>query len=141
MPYNLHLKRHEPKPEHNEDSEKSNNESEARMYVCDVCKKSYKNKNTLKAHQLTHGEKKFLCSECGKDFVTKAALESHQKVHTKEKPHTCGICNKSFAYTGSFDTHMLVHTGEKKYVCKVNSQNSDKTLRIHVFFLDLLKNI
>lgn len=125
-PYNLHLKRHLP-PQRTEQEEtleekNCNDESLARMYVCDVCKKGYKNKSTLKVHQLTHGEKNYLCSECGKGFITKSSLQSHQKVHTKEKPHTCGICNKSFAYTGNFDTHMLLHTGEKKFVCKVNSK-------------------
>lgn len=135
IPYNLHLKRHLPKTEdQGEPERKDYDEKDARMYVCDICKKGYKNKNTLKTHQLTHGEKKFLCSECGKGFVTKAALDSHEKVHTKEKPHTCGICFKSFAYTGSFDTHMLVHTGEKKFVCKVSFKKKTKIRKFTVCF-------
>lgn len=138
MPYTLHLKRHQPQTEESE-QDKTYDEGNVRMHVCDICKKSYKNKNTLKTHQLTHGEKRFLCSECGKGFVTKAALDSHQKVHTKEKPHTCGICNKSFAYTGSFDTHMLVHTGEKRFVCKVRKVHYNNELFVFNQILDLFK--
>ncbi|XP_017785537.1 PREDICTED: gastrula zinc finger protein XlCGF57.1-like [Nicrophorus vespilloides] len=87
-------------------------------YICDICKRCYKTKNLLKAHQLTHGEKAFLCSDCGKRFFTKAALESHLKVHTGEKPHTCNVCQKSFAHVGSFETHMLIHLGVKPHTCK-----------------------
>lgn len=120
----MHLQRHLPKTsDENLEQKKRNNDYDIRNYVCDVCQKGYKNKSTLKMHQLTHGEKNFLCSECGKSFVTKPSLQSHQKVHTKEKPHTCGICNKSFAYTGNFDTHMLLHTGVKKYTCTVRVLN------------------
>lgn len=118
--YNVHLKRHLPLQQEEEDEKNDHDDgNDVRMFVCDICNKSYKTKSTLKTHQLTHGAKTFLCSECGKDFATKSALFSHQKVHTREKPYTCGICSKSFAYTGSFDTHMLLHTGVKKYVCKV----------------------
>ena len=69
----------------------------AKSYECDICQKSFKNRNMLEHHQVRHANKKeFECNECGKRFNIKSDLNVHQRIHIGEKHFHCKDCGKKF---------------------------------------------
>uniref|UniRef100_A0A1B0D9S6 C2H2-type domain-containing protein n=1 Tax=Phlebotomus papatasi TaxID=29031 RepID=A0A1B0D9S6_PHLPP len=59
----------------------------------------------------------YLCSTCGKSFKTRQRLQNHIITHTGEKKFSCSICSKRFAIASSLKNHMRIHTGDKPYKC------------------------
>ena len=57
-----------------------------KMFTCSVCATVFKQKQNLKAHQLTHTQaEKITCDQCGKQFSVKTSLVRHQKIHNGER--------------------------------------------------------
>ncbi|XP_026317687.1 zinc finger protein 605-like isoform X2 [Hyposmocoma kahamanoa] len=54
-----------------------------RPFACPVCYKTYKRRDHLKLHGLTHMKKDKICSECGRAFHKEEQLLSHISVHLK----------------------------------------------------------
>ncbi|XP_075035440.1 transcription factor E4F1 isoform X2 [Mixophyes fleayi] len=76
-------------------------------YICQLCEKTFKTSNILKAHMLTHSNKKdFECKLCGNAFRTKGSLIRHNRRHTDERPYVCSKCGKSFRESGALSRHM-----------------------------------
>jgi uncharacterized Zn-finger protein len=115
-------------------------------YICDLCTRSFKRKNTLSSHMLdVHIEKK--CSQCDLYFVRTKVLfhlnEAHgvdmptcgvcgyrtlrpsllvqhqRKVHLNEKNISCKICNKGFYMQSNLLDHMITHEQLKVHKCDV----------------------
>ncbi|CAI9744327.1 zinc finger 239-like [Octopus vulgaris] len=100
-------------------------------YQCDICKKSFSQKDILASHRCIHtGEKPYHCDICGKSFSQKINLTTHKRIHSGEKPHRftqhvrihtgqkpyhCDICGESFSRNDSLTAHRHLHTGEKPY--------------------------
>ncbi|KFM64327.1 Zinc finger protein 567, partial [Stegodyphus mimosarum] len=52
-----------------------------------------------------------MCEVCKKSFSQKNNLNLHILVHTGEKAHVCEVCKKSFNQKHTLNKHLLIHTG------------------------------
>ena len=52
------------------------------------------------------GERPFRCELCDKSFNQKNALQIHLKKHSGEKPHKCEYCDNAFTQKGNLKTHI-----------------------------------
>lgn len=120
---------------------------EGDLFTCDICNKSYKKKDHLKGHIITHSEKNFICEQCGNKFhntsnlrrhvrlrhsndrpfachlcvfrtKTNYSLKVHLRSHFNEKIFKCMYCDKCFSGSTNRDSHQRSHTGEKPYKCQ-----------------------
>lgn len=75
-------------------------------YTCAVCDSTFSRKQNLKAHLVTHTEKKpYLCNHCGFSFRRPYDLRRHERIHTDEKPFTCMVCSKTFPRKDALNRH------------------------------------
>ncbi|XP_034781761.2 transcription factor E4F1 isoform X2 [Acipenser ruthenus] len=76
-------------------------------YVCQLCKKTFKTANILRAHLSTHSDRKnFTCKLCGNAFRTKGSLIRHNRRHTDERPYRCNMCGLCFRESGALTRHL-----------------------------------
>ena len=100
--------------------------STGRMYICEVCDKSFSRKDNLSRHLLIHSEKKFQCHHCSKCYSQQGKLKIHQtRHHLDAKPISsknslvCANCSKMFGRSFNFKRHMAV--------CKKKSVEATKS--------------
>ena len=106
-------------------------------FVCPntKCGKIFQEKDTVRKHLITHGEKMFACpyNDCNKKFFENSKLRRHFLVHSGIKKFICNSCGKTFSLAFNLRTHQRTHTGEKPYACtfpgcfKKFSQSSNLT--------------
>ena len=76
------------------------------------CEKSFKQKQHLKSHMLTHvegGVRPYRCTytDCGKTFKSISHLKDHtQSVHMRLKPFECAFCGSAFSRQSSLKHHL-----------------------------------
>ncbi|KAM3960836.1 uncharacterized protein ACR2FA_004972 [Aphomia sociella] len=89
---------------------------------CNTCGKIFKNRESLKMHKKTHGERKqYVCDVCGKGFTTKFILRTHLETHkeNRERQYTCEHCGKKFYTNTILLSHVSRrHTG-RKFICQI----------------------
>jgi uncharacterized Zn-finger protein len=85
-----------------------------KIFLCNICNRSFNRKDNLKKHLLLHtGAKKLeKCNICNRSFTR---LGRHIVLHFEDKPYLCDICNKSFSRVDVLKRHKALHIGEKKY--------------------------
>lgn len=106
-----------------------------KVFVCQVCNRSFGYKHVLQNHERTHtGEKPFECKECHKRFTRDHHLKTHMRLHTGEKPYHCSHCDRQFVQVANLRRHLRVHTGERPYACELcDSKFSDSNqLKAHM---------
>ncbi|XP_052742795.1 gastrula zinc finger protein XlCGF26.1-like [Bicyclus anynana] len=89
--------------------------------TCGLCKKVYKNPNSLRDHMKIHTndrKRNYTCDRCGKMFYNKGTLTSHIMAHDKVRPHVCRICNRSFLFPNMLRRHVEMHSGVKPFSCE-----------------------
>lgn len=130
-------------------------------FICDLCKKSYRNKSSLKAHIKKHyginelekrkhrpllgwdGRNKkekpspILCVICGLKVNCRSALETHMRKHTGDKPFSCPDCDKSYTLKGSLMRHIDVNHSKgrsSRFICEHCGKNffSKTNIVIHL---------
>ncbi|XP_013135986.1 PREDICTED: LOW QUALITY PROTEIN: gastrula zinc finger protein XlCGF64.1-like [Papilio polytes] len=102
----------------------SNIRSNTNDLFCITCKKSYASKVSLRAHLLTHTERKeHICEKCGKCFFRKRDLVEHTIVHDEERRHQCKVCLMKFKTKYILKQHVAVHSSEKPFKCNECGHN------------------
>ncbi|XP_023158475.1 zinc finger protein 600 [Ceratitis capitata] len=104
-----------------------------KIFLCDICPRSFSIANNLRRHQRTHDmnrERKYACSECDRTFFTEDVYRTHIKIHqSSRRPNfQCNHCDKAFMHKGSLTLHLQKHTGpknecsicQKRYVRKID---------------------
>ncbi|CAG9106295.1 unnamed protein product [Plutella xylostella] len=76
---------------------------------CDVCKKSFSCRTTLRKHMASHtGEKNFVCSLCGKAYRHQKSLKQHMRTHAigVNLQCVCSECGSAFANKIDYSKHV-----------------------------------
>ena len=63
------------------------NKSNSKMFVCDLCNRTFSNASNLTRHKhiIHDGQKPFECEICRKRFSLKQNLQSHQRIHFRKE--------------------------------------------------------
>ncbi|EAT34861.1 AAEL012938-PA [Aedes aegypti] len=110
---------------------------------CKICQKTFKHKNNLTRHMLTHtGELPHKCDQCGVRFRIVTDLTKHvQGVHQGIMPYFCNICDLPLKDKNSYYRHRTaVHKAMKdtpttrRYKCGLCGTSFDiqSDLQLHV---------
>lgn len=95
------------------------------MFKCHICSNLFTRKHNLKAHLLTHTDRKpFKCEECMAQFRRHYDLKRHEKIHTREKPFFCTNCGKRFARADALSRHQSSSNG-----CFGNAEDEDDAIQ------------
>lgn len=71
----------------------------AKIYQCDICKKTCRDRYRLKSHREIHtAERTVCCNECGAMFKTLTCLYSHKKIHKERVYHQWSVFMKTTFY-------------------------------------------
>ena len=110
-------------------------------FKCQFCPNEYKDRSSLKTHELRHteGSNPHQCSICGKRYAAITSLKDHIKyVHEGETPpkHICPVCGKEFRKIQNFKAHQRAHTFGKEFQCDLCEQTfmQKDSLRQHKIY-------
>jgi len=119
-----------------------------KMFVCDICSKSFGTNERLKIHIHRQHVKNdvFSCDQCSYATSHVTSMKNHKRTHTGERPYVCHICSKTFTQPQHLNRHIKgVHMGEKtnkpytgylgvkNFLCDICSTafSTPQTLKIH----------
>ena len=91
-----------------------------RVYVCNICGKTFKSNAMLNMHMTSHNEKSIFCDICQSSFKTQKNMENHREVHMERK-FKCTVegCNKKFAREKDVRVHFKIsHTVKENHACE-----------------------
>ncbi|XP_039893787.1 zinc finger protein 260-like isoform X2 [Simochromis diagramma] len=91
-----------------------------RVFVCDICNKTFNRLFHLMKHMNTHKEQRpFTCDQCPRKFRNAATFEYHLLRHEEKKyaSYECELCQKKFKTKMGLKTHQVVHTDERPFAC------------------------
>lgn len=104
-------------------------------YTCDVCRKVFKTKQTLRGHMIIHLDiREHICEICGKDFPKKQYLDSHMLFHQDSFAFRCEICDKGCKTSGNLIRHKATHKTVKDIICSICGKafNAKPALKNHL---------
>lgn len=105
-----------------------------RTYRCEVCAKTFYQKNHLQQHAKTHALRApHLCRFCGQIFTRKTDMHAHErKNHSAEEQFHCKSCNESFTDQTELTEHKKLHVGgnRKEYSCSICNRVFNRRLHL-----------
>lgn len=96
-----------------------------RKFICEYCGNTYRRKDSLKQHLLTHRvypnkkEKRqiYTCPHCNAEFYYFSTYKIHiTNVHSEDRPFKCESCEKSYKRRDSLNKHKLMHDNDRKFL-------------------------
>lgn len=119
-PSGLQMHKHKTVSEKKVSTRKKNQSSPKKLYLCDICQKTFQNAAKLTKHQQLHGgSSPFKCEECKKTFTTKFKLLRHTLIHSDRKQFSCTVCERTFHRKDHLKNHIKVHSPSKTlYICE-----------------------
>uniref|UniRef100_A0A2A4JCH3 C2H2-type domain-containing protein n=1 Tax=Heliothis virescens TaxID=7102 RepID=A0A2A4JCH3_HELVI len=106
--------------------------------TCEICKKTFSCKNSLRGHMALHTKRKMdhMCEICGKCFHIEITMLNHIATHSQEKRHQCAICKTFFRTPQLLKLHARSHTHDaaKPFSCEKCGKcyRLKKHLRFHM---------
>ena len=114
--------------------------------VCQVCKRTFWNTDTLRRHQKIHtGAQRYTCTNpnCGRKLASKRSFDAHKATCGVEKTKFCPRkgCEKLFATTEGLKAHMSTHKKLSKKKdscphCQKAGFTREKSLMVHIRFCE-----
>ena len=114
--------------------------------VCQVCKRTFWNTDTLRRHQKTHtGAQRYTCTNpnCGRKLASKRSFDAHKATCGVEKTKFCRRkgCKKLFATAEGLKAHMSTHKKLSKKNdscphCQKAGFTREKSLKDHIRFCE-----
>lgn len=100
---------------------------------CEKCDNSYCNEVYLAIHISQHNLEKS-CQICGKIFKSPAALRAHFLTHSNKRDFPCSLCPASFKAENKLRRHMNTVHSTKRVICPKCSKilKSTDNLKIHL---------
>lgn len=98
-------------PEPEEPSAKNGKVTKYKWFSCNRCKRTYGNREDLKAHVCALRQHK--CGQCGATFIKSSFLKRHEQT---AHPNNCESCGKVFTTSANLKQHQKNNTC-KKYHC------------------------
>ncbi|XP_037299325.1 LOW QUALITY PROTEIN: zinc finger protein 26 [Manduca sexta] len=103
---------------------KKSHEGETLVLKCSFCLEEAPDEEALRRHESTHtGPKSYLCTLCGKSYKKRETLVYHRKHHKPDRrSYICDMCSKRFASPGKLQRHVVSHRADRfvlRYECPV----------------------
>ncbi|CAB3252305.1 unnamed protein product [Arctia plantaginis] len=85
-------------------------EGEELVLKCQFCLEEAIDSAALKEHEATHsGPKPYLCTICGKTYKKRETMVYHRKQHAPSKEYVCDVCSKRFGAACKLAKHLATH--------------------------------
>lgn len=112
-------------------------ENNQRMYQCEICSKTCKDKTKLKLHREIHtNQRNVICQQCGKGFKTMNCLRNHKRTHMPERVYYgCDQCDKKYTQKVQLKKHIeIVHMHRRDFMCTTcgSSFGTKSVLKMHM---------
>lgn len=105
-------------------------------FICDVCQKSYRNKNLLLRHILRHfPEDTIPCDHCSKKFTNRKDFIVHKnRFHSDQIQFTCNLCEETHDDKKSMLKCRESHLVKKKRVNEKSCPICDKKMKTNSIY-------
>ena len=108
--------------EYFEDDIKTEISDETKLFLlnqCEVCKKVFKSRGSLRDHIQIHKERRYSCTQCGNQFTGKGNLKKHiESVHEKVQ-YPCNQCDTKLTRQDVLRRHIESVHAKVKYPCNL----------------------
>ncbi|CAH0403984.1 unnamed protein product [Chilo suppressalis] len=102
---------------------KKSHAGEELVLKCSFCLDVMIDETALREHEATHvGPRPYVCTICGRTYKKRETMVYHRKHHKPDKEFQCNVCSKSFNASCKLQRHLLSHRTDKfvlRYECPV----------------------
>ncbi|XP_070539638.1 uncharacterized protein [Ptychodera flava] len=112
-----------------------------KIFMCQVCKKTFSSQTSLKSHLMTHmGARPFKCDLCSATFNRMGNYTRHRLIHTvntnDDHRYKCEFCDRKFLQKCDLKRHQHIHDGTQPFRCDLCDKGfiRKSDLRVHKRF-------